>query len=207
VAIQRRLATRVRTEGDGQTLRLVAGVDAAFSRDGTRVIAGVIVWDIETNEVVEERIATRALRLPYIPGLLSFREMPAILAAVRKLRTTPDVFVCDGQGLAHPRRFGVACHLGVVLDLPAVGCAKSRLIGEHRDPGQRRGSCASLVDRGERVGTVLRTRDGVRPVFVSVGHRIGLPAAERLILDTGAGYRLPEPTRRADQLVGASRER
>jgi deoxyribonuclease V len=140
-----------------------------------------------------------------VPGLLSFREAPAVLAALRRLRTVPDALICDGQGLAHPRRFGLACHVGLIADLPAVGCGKSRLCGEHREPGRRRGSRARLVHDGEVVGTVLRTRVGVKPVYVSVGHRIDLPAAERLVLDCAVRFRLPEPTRLADALVGAAK--
>jgi deoxyribonuclease V len=205
VAIQERLASAVRIEPLARTPRLVAGIDLAFSPDGARCIAAAIVWDLVERAVVEEQLAVRPLRFPYVPGLLSFREAPAILAALRRLRTTPDALLCDGQGLAHPRRFGIACHVGVLADLPTVGCAKSRLVGEHREPGRRRGARADLVDRGERIGSVLRTRDDTRPVYVSVGHRIDLPGAERLVLACGAGHRLPEPTRLADRRVAAVR--
>jgi deoxyribonuclease V len=150
-------------------------------------------------------VAVRPLRLPYVPGLLSFREDPAVLAALRRLRATPDVLLYDGHGLAHPRRFGVACHIGLIVDRPAIGCAKSRLVGMHREPGWRRGSAAPLLDGGEVIGSVLRTRDGVRPVFVSVGHRIDLRTARRIVLACALRHRLPEPTRLADQLVGAAK--
>lgn len=205
VAVQRRLATRVRVTRPPARLRLIAGLDAAFSRDGERCIAGVVLWDREESRVVEERLAHRPLVFPYVPGLLSFREAPALLAALRKLRARPDALMCDGQGLAHPRRFGIACHIGVLAGLPTLGCAKSRLVGSHRPPGRRRGSRAPLVDGGEEIGAVLRTRDGVRPVYVSVGHRMDLDSAARLVLACAERHRLPEPTRLADRLVARAR--
>jgi deoxyribonuclease V len=199
--IQRRLAAQVVQKAPRRPPRLVAGVDAAFSRDGRFCIAGVVVWDRQTGEIGESRVARRRLVFPYVPGLLSFREAPAVIAALRKLRIRPDAIVCDGHGLAHPRRFGLACHVGLLTQRPTLGCAKSRLVGEHREPGSRRGSRTALTDRGEVVGAVLRTRDGVRPVFVSVGHRTDLRTAIETVLGCHAGYRLPEPTRLADHLV------
>ena len=204
-AVQRRLAGAVRETRPRRALRFVAGLDAAFSRDGERCIAGVVLWDRHERAAIEECVATRKLAFPYVPGLLSFREAPALLAALRKLRQPADVLFCDGQGRAHPRRFGLACHLGVLTGLPSVGCAKSRLIGDHGEPGPARGSRAALRDRGEVIGAVLRTRDGVKPLFVSVGHRIDLATAERLVLDCALGRRLPEPTRLADRLVARVR--
>ena len=201
VEIQRALAGRVRLESPRRALRLVAGIDVAFTREGRSCIAGAVLWDLGERRVVEQRIAVRPLRFPYVPGLLSFREAPAVLAALRELRATLDALICDGHGYAHPRRFGIACHVGLIADLPAVGCGKSRLCGEHAEPGQRRGSHAPLTHDGELVGTVLRTREGVKPVYVSAGHRIDLPAAARLVLDCAVRYRLPEPTRLADALV------
>jgi len=183
----------------------VAGLDAAYSRDGASCIAGVVLWDLRERCVVEERVAAQPLRFPYVPGLLSFREAPALLAALRRLRAPADALLCDGHGLAHPRRFGIACHLGVLARIPSAGCAKSRLIGTHREPGRRRGSRAPLFDRDEVIGSVLRTREGVRPIFVSIGHRLDLAAAEALVLACGEGYRLPEPTRLADRLVAAAK--
>ena len=205
VAVQRRLAGRVRRHGDGGRIRSVAGLDCAFSRDGTRCLAAAILWEVDSRRVVEERHAERPLTFPYVPGLLSFREAPALIAALRKLRSTPDALMLDGHGIAHPRRFGIACHLGILCDLPSVGVAKSLLVGEPREPAASRGSRRALLHRGERVGTVLRTRDGVKPVFVSVGHAIDLSDAERLVLRTCAGFRLPEPTRRADAAVGLAK--
>lgn len=201
VQLQRELAARVRVSPLRRTPRLVAGLDAAFTRDGHSCIGGVVLWDVAAREVVEERVATRRLTFPYVPGLLSFRETPVLLAALRKLRGIPDALLCDAHGVAHPRRFGLACHVGVLVEIPTVGCAKSRLVGSHREPGARRGARAPLLDGEEVIGTVLRTRDGVKPVYVSVGHRIDLESAERLVLDCAARHRLPEPTHLADRLV------
>ena len=201
IAIQRELAASVERRPPRAAPRLVAGLDAAFTRDGERCIAGVVLWDRRERRTREQHVALRLLRFPYVPGLLSFREAPAVLAALRKLRRKPDALICDGQGLAHPRRFGLACHVGVLSDLPAVGCAKSRLVGRHAEPGSRRGSRSALTDRGERIGTVLRSRDGVRPLYVSIGHRFDLDSAVRLVLACAVAYRLPEPTRLADRLV------
>jgi deoxyribonuclease V len=201
IAIQRRLAARVRVIEPRTTLRFVAGVDAAFSRDGKLCIAAAVLWDADEQQVSETRTASRRSTFPYVPGLLSFREAPAVIAALRKLRHEPDAIMCDAQGYAHPRRFGLACHIGVISGRPTVGCAKSLLIGQYREPALRRGSCTALRDRGERVGTVLRTREGVKPVFVSVGHMIDLDTAERLVLRCAVQYRLPEPTRLADKEV------
>jgi deoxyribonuclease V len=141
------------------------------------------------------------LKFPYVPGLLSFREIPALLKAFAKLKRRPDLVFVDGQGLAHPRRLGIASHLGLWLDLPTIGCAKSRLCGEYREPGKKRGNFSPLLDRGEEIGAVLRSKDEVSPLFVSVGHRIGLASAIRLTLACHEGRRIPAPTRQADRLV------
>jgi len=205
IALQKSLASRVIDRPTGLPMNLVAGADVAFTRDGTECIAGVVVWSIPDRTVVERAVAVRPMRFPYVPGLLSFREAPALLAAIRKLRTIPDAFMFDGQGFAHPRRFGLACHVGVLMDRPSVGSAKSLLIGQHAEPGSRRGARRPLTDNGEPIGAVLRTRDGVRPVYVSVGHRVDLEQAVDIVLRCGGGYRLPEPTRLADQLVAAAK--
>ncbi|MEM8766240.1 MAG: endonuclease V [Pseudomonadota bacterium] len=204
VALQRRLAAQVRLE-PLTAPRLVLGLDCAFS--GDRVLAVGVVWDVKRQRVVETRGASGLLTFPYVPGLLSFRELPVLLAVLRRVVSPVDVVLCDGQGLAHPRRFGIASHLGVITGLPSVGCAKARLTGRHDHPGVARGSSVPLLaeeqraPRDERIGSVLRTRDGVRPVYVSPGHRADFASSEALVLAVGAGYRLPEPTRRADQLV------
>jgi deoxyribonuclease V len=200
------MAERVRIRPFARVPRLVAGVDSTFTPD-ERCIAAVVLWDVRERAVVEECVATRPLRFPYVPGLLSFREGPAILAALRRLRRRPDALMCDGHGLAHPRRFGIACHLGVITQIPAIGCAKSRLTGEHAEPGLRRGSRAPLRDGDEVIGTVLRTRDGVRPIYVSVGHLCDLRSAERLTLACATGTRLPQPTHLADRLVARERRK
>ena len=201
--MQRRLAERVRVTPLRGAPRLVAGLDAAFA--GERCIAAVVVWDLREQRVVEERVVMRPLRFPYVPGLLSFREAPALLAALRGLRTEPDVLVCDGHGLAHPRRFGIACHIGVLTGLPTVGCAKSRLVGAYADPARRRGARSPLVDGGEVIGSVLRTRPDSKPLFVSVGHRVDLRSSVRLVLACARDHRLAEPVHLADRLVAASK--
>jgi len=173
----------------------------AFAPDGRRCIAGVVLWDRQTQVVVEERLAVRDARFPYVPGLLSFREAPAVLAALRKLQQRPDVLILDGQGLAHPRRMGLACHVGVLADLPTVGCAKSRLCGTFVEPGAHRGDRSDLTDGDDVIGAVLRTRDNVRCVYISVGHRADLEDAVALVLACCRRYRLPEPSRLAHQLV------
>jgi deoxyribonuclease V len=173
----------------------------AFTPDGQRCVAGVVVWDRRCEQVIEEQTAVRTVRFPYVPGLLSFREAPAVLAAIRKLRQTPDVLILDGQGQAHPRRMGLASHVGLLADIPTVGCAKSRLCGTFVDPSAERGSRADLMDEDEIIGAVVRTRAGTRCVFVSVGHRVTLDDAVSLVLACCTRYRLPEPTRLAHQLV------
>ncbi len=181
--------------------RLLAGVDLAFSRADDTCIAGVVVWDVRSHEVVEQHAIRRPVRFPYVPGLLSFREAPAILAVLRKVRTEPDAFLFDGQGLAHPRRFGLACHVGLLIDRPSLGCAKSLLVGTFRAIGVSRGSTSRIEHDGEHIGTALRTRYNVRPVYVSVGHRLSLTVAVDITLSASTGFRLPEPTRLADKLV------
>lgn len=186
-------------------VRLVAGGDCAFDKADGHAHAAWVLWDADAGEVVERAWATVELTFPYVPGLLTFREGPALLAAWQKLRRRGDVdlLMFDGQGLAHPRRCGLATHMGVWMDLPSIGVAKSRLCGEVAgEPGRERGQSTDLVDGGELIGKVLRTRDGVRPLFVSIGHRVTLDDAVRLTLACGRGYRLPEPTRQADRLVG-----
>lgn len=184
-----------------RSLRIVAGVDLAFSGDGAEGIAGVVAWDLHTLQVVEQHVVRRPVQFPYVPGLLSFREAPAILAALRRLRCEPDAFLFDGQGLAHPRRFGLACHVGLLINRPSLGCAKSLLVGTCRPPGLSRGASTRITHNGECVGRALRTRDNVKPIYVSVGHRLSLEETVAIALASGNGFRLPEPTRLADKLV------
>lgn len=207
ITIQRKLARRVVQRGRARKLRLVAGVDLAFATNRDEGIAGVVVWDVVAGEVVEQHVIRRPVGFPYIPGLLSFREAPAILAVLRKLRCEPDAFMFDGQGLAHPRRFGLACHVGVLIDRPSLGCAKSVLVGTYRTPALSRGSSTRLIAGGDCVGRAVRTRDNVKPVYVSVGHRLSLETAVEITLATGNGYRLPAPTRLADKLVARDKTR
>lgn len=207
VAIQKKMALKVKRSPLRKKIRLVAGVDAAFTRGYEHCLGGVVLWDLLEHKVVEQHTALKELTFPYIPGLLTFREAPALIAALRKLQKKPDLLMCDGQGIAHPRRLGIACHLGLITSLSAVGCAKSRLVGKYSEPGFRRGASSPLFDKDEVVGAVLRTRDGIKPIFVSIGHNLDLAEAEEVVLACGAGYRLPEPTRLADQLVASIKRR
>ncbi len=193
--LQLRLRDRVVPRG-AVRLRLVAAADVSVRGDVAR--AAVVI--LRGLEPVERVAVERPVTFPYVPGLLSFRELPPLLEAWKKVKSVPDVILVDGQGRAHPRRFGLACHLGVLLDLPAIGCAKSRLIGEHEEPPAARGSWTPLTDGGEVIGAALRTRDGCRPVYVSIGHRVTLAGAIRAVLDCAPRYRIPEPQRLADQL-------
>ncbi|MHC4825216.1 MAG: deoxyribonuclease V [Planctomycetota bacterium] len=208
IAEAQRLQVRLRdavieTDGGGR-VRLVAGADISFERGGTRLHAAVVVLDVNGLEVVEVATACAEARFPYVPGYLSFREAPPVIEAFERLRHAPDLLICDGQGRAHPRRLGLACHLGLWLDLPTIGCAKTRLIGTHREPGRRRGCHTRLLDGGEVVGEVVRTRSGVKPVFVSVGHRVSLHTARAWVLKL-ARYRIPEPVRAAHLEVNRRR--
>ncbi|MEU5878323.1 deoxyribonuclease V [Spirillospora sp. NPDC047279] len=206
-AIQDRLRPSLDLADTGpQRPATIAGLDVSYADgDGDRLAAAVVVLDAVTLETVEESVVTGTAAFPYVPGLFAFRELPALLEALRRLETTPDLLVCDGAGLAHPRRFGLACHLGVLTGLPAMGVAKTRLYGTHDAPGPRRGATAALTgDDGTVIGQVLRTRDDVKPVYVSVGHRIDLDTACRHTLALCPEFRLPETTRRADHLSRAA---
>ena len=200
--LQASLACKVQFVPLNRSPKLVAGIDCAFSRDGRRILAGVVVLRLPEFEPVETVNAARKVTFPYIPGLLSFREAPVCLAAVEKLRTQPDVFIIDGQGIAHPRRLGLAAHLGVFFDRPTIGCAKSRLTGAYEEPPLEKGACTLLTAQSETIGAVVRTRTNVKPVFVSGGNKCLLEDAVRIVLACAVKYRLPEPTRLAHQLVG-----
>jgi deoxyribonuclease V len=195
--LQERLRVRVVPRGSPSPVRRVAGADVSYDRGADVLFAAMVILDAQSLEVLEVARARVSSRFPYVPGLLSFREAPPVLAAAARLSRPPDLLLCDGQGMAHPRRFGLACHLGLILDLPTFGCAKTRLLGEHREPEPERGAFTRLVDRGETVGSVVRTRTGVKPLYVSAGHRIGLRAARRFTLSFCRKYRLPEPLRMA----------
>jgi deoxyribonuclease V len=199
--LQQRLASRVRFTAVKNEPRVVAGLDCAFSKDERTVFAVAVVIRLPDFKVIETTTAARNIDFPYIPGLLSFREAPACIEAIEKLKATPDVFIIDGQGFAHPRRFGIASHIGVLVNKPTIGCAKSRLIGDFDEPGRRKGNFIPLVDGKETIGAVLRTRTDVKPVFVSVGHKCTLRDAIDIVLKCTTRYRLPEPSRLAHQLV------
>jgi deoxyribonuclease V len=178
----------------------IAGVDASFTKD--RVVAAACLFSFPALTCLERVSSIQIIRFPYVPGYLAFREGPAIITAVKKLMRRPDIILVDGQGIAHPRQFGIACHIGVLLDIPTIGCAKTRLVGEYREPGTRKGAWSALRYGSMVVGTVLRTRDGVRPLFVSPGHRIDRSGAIRLVLACAGKYRIPEPLRCADAHAG-----
>jgi deoxyribonuclease V len=206
IELQRRLAGEVRAEPLTRDVRTVAGTDCAFLDDGERILAAAVLCDAQTMETITVGEAVQDCPMPYIPGLLSFREAPAVLEALRRLPQPPHLLMCDGQGLAHPRGLGLACHVGLWTDLPTIGVAKSRLCGEHRDVGARRGCHVQLRHDGEVIGSVVRTRTAVRPLYVSVGHRVTLGEAIRWTLRCCRGLRSPEPTRKADRYV-AQRKR
>jgi len=199
--LQENLRERVELEDRFGEIRHVAGADMAFDPASEVAFGGVLVYRLPGLEEVERRMARRKLRFPYVPGLLSFRECPVLLAAFARLKTEPDLILIDGQGYAHPRRLGIACHIGILFDKPTIGCAKSRLVGEHDEPAHSAGSTAPLTLEGERVGVVLRTRDGVRPIYVSSGHRVSLESAVGLVKQCMDGFRIPKPTREADRYV------
>jgi deoxyribonuclease V len=215
IALQRSLSEKVQLIELKNQPKTIAGIDCALSKDNQRILAAAVVLRTQTTqkdlwgpvessgfEIIETTDAVQKISFPYIPGLLSFRESPACIAAVEKLKNEPDVFIIDGQGIAHPRRFGLACHLGLFFDKPTIGCAKSRLTGCFEDPALEKGSFSPLKDGDEIIGAVVRTRTDVEPVFVSVGNKCLLKDAIKITLDCTTKYRIPEPTRLAHQLVG-----
>jgi deoxyribonuclease V len=180
--------------------RTVVGLDVTYEVGSARAVAAAVVVDVATLAVAEVATFAGESHFPYVPGLLAFREVPLLLAAIERLSAPPSLLICDGYGLAHPRRFGLACHLGVLLDLPSYGVAKTAFVGRSIDPAPARGASSELVDEGEVVGSVVRTRTDVKPVFVSAGHRIGLADCVDLTVRLSGRYRIPEPTRQADIL-------
>jgi len=208
IQIQRSLADRIETRNSLQTPKIIAGADISMSRGSATAYAGVVLLDAETLEVIDEVGFKGELTFPYIPGLLSFREAPLLLKVFAKLRKKPDLVFLDGQGLAHPRKLGLACHLGLWLDSPTIGCAKSRLIGEYEEPEWEKGSFSFLKDdRGKTLGAALRTRDGCNPMFISIGHRVTLRTALNWVLRVSPRYRIPEPTRLAHHWVNHLRKK
>jgi deoxyribonuclease V len=204
--LQERLREDLVLSGDARDARLVAGADVSCEKWGDTFFAGVVVMDAETFEIVDRAHYTARVSFPYVPGFLSFREGPVMLAAFERLGTVPDAVIFDGQGIAHPRGLGLAAHMGLLLGIPTVGSAKTRLVGEHGDVGQERGSIAPLVHDGRGVGYVVRTRRGTKPVFVSPGNLISPEAAVDLVLACTVRYRVPEPVRQAHLLVNRLRK-
>lgn len=206
-AIQDRLRTLVVSSDSFSDVSAVAGVDVGFEQGGSVTRAAIAVLAFPGLEPIDQALVKRPTAFPYVPGLLSFREIPAILDAFSVLRVHPDLLLCDGQGYAHPRRLGLASHLGLLTDLPSIGVAKSRLIGEHSPLAETKGAWTWLRDGSEIIGAVLRTRSGVRPVYVSIGHRISLESAIRFVLACTTRYRLPETTRQAHRLASEAHAR
>ena len=195
--LQAELAPRVDRATPLPPVKTVAGADISYDRGDDTLYAAVVVVAVDSLKVVETVSLTARATFPYVSGLLSFREAPPILQAFARLQTRPDVIVTDGQGIAHPRRFGIACHLGLLLDIPTIGCGKSRLCGQYAEPGPARGDRSPLTDKDEVIGTVLRSRRGIKPLFISVGHRSDLESAVALVLRLTPKYRVPVPTRLA----------
>ncbi len=195
------LAGEVILEDFAGPIVLVGGVDVAYSNKDNRLAAAAVVSERTNLEVIEEAVVEGIVDVPYLPGLLGWREAPSVLDALRRLRARPDVVICDGQGIAHPSRFGLACHVGVQLDLPTIGCAKNHLVGDYEPVGNDRGDGSFLMIDGEQVGMVVRTQTGVKPLFVSPGHRITVQRAADMILELAPRFRLPEIIRSADQLA------
>jgi len=201
VALQKRLSDQVIDQDRFGRINCVAGVDVGFVNNGSKARAAVVVLEYPGLQVLDQAMAECPVTFPYRPGLLSFREIPVVLEAFKKLGAIPDLILCDGQGIAHPRRFGLACHLGVLLDIPTIGVAKSRLTGQHSAVPVKKGAWVALYDRDVRIGAVLRTRTNVSPLYISVGHRISLESAIDYVLSCVTKYRLPETTRAAHKLA------
>lgn len=200
-AIQEQLRHQVIKTDCLQKVRYVAGVDIGFANNYAISQAAIAILTYPELELVEQKIARIPTAFPYVPGYLSFREIPAILAVLPQVEITPDLILCDGQGFAHPRRFGLACHLGVLLDIPTIGVAKSLFIGSHESLPLAKGSWQPLIDKEETIGVALRSRTKVKPIYVSIGHKISLPTAIDYVMGCLTKYRLPETTRWADKLA------
>lgn len=202
-SIQRELSKKVIRKNVYKKIHTVAGADLAILKEQKKLLCGIIVFSYPDLKVIEKVHTIADEKFPYIPGLLAFREGPAIIETFKKIKKKPDMIIIDGQGLAHPRSFGIACHVGVLLNIPAIGVAKKKLFGEYTEPGKLRGDWKELKDKNsnETIGAVLRTKDNVKPVFVSIGNKIDLVSTVRLVLNCSRGYRIPEPTRQADKFV------
>ncbi len=205
IELQKELRADVRIEPLTHSVKTIAGADISFNKFSNTVYAGLVVLRLPALEVIEEVGVVSETGFPYVPGLLSFRESPSVLEAWAKLKTEPDAVMFDGQGIAHPRRVGIASHVGLIVERPTLGCAKSVLVGKYEEPEKTRGAWTELIDKGEVVGAAVRTKNNVQPIFVSPGHLIDLASAINLTLQCDGGYRQPEPTRRAHLLVNALR--
>jgi deoxyribonuclease V len=203
ILLQRQLSHRVIVAEQISEVHLIAGTDVGFETKGTITRAAVVVLKWPDLTLLEQHLVKTPTRFPYVPGLLSFREVPALLQAFDKLTVMPDLILCDGQGMAHPRRFGLACHLGILLNCPTIGVAKSRLVGTHGVVPEERGGWTPLCDRRETIGAVLRNRAKVKPLYISTGHRVTLESAIAWVINCTTRYRLPEPTRLADKLASS----
>ena len=201
IALQKQLADKLLFTPLKKPPKLIAGLDCAFSKDKQKIAAVALILQLPDFKLVETVTTVKKVTFPYIPGLLSFREAPVCIAAVEKLKKIPDLFIIDGQGIAHPRRLGLAAHLGLFFDKPTIGCAKSRLIGTFNEPSPQKGNYSLLKDKNQTIGAVLRTRTNVKPVFISAGHKCQLDDAIQWVLKCAVKYRLPEPTRLAHQIV------
>jgi len=204
IDIQQRLAAQVSKSNEVAIPRFIGGVDISVEKVRGIATAAVVVLQYPELVLVETQVVQGRLSFPYVPGLLSFRESPLTLVACERLGVTPDLILIDGQGIAHPRRIGLASHLGLLLNTPTIGCAKSRLCGQHGEPGEEPGSYAEVVDRGETIGAALRTRRGIKPIYVSIGHKVDLQTAIYWVLECCRGYRIPEPTRLAHLAAGGN---
>jgi deoxyribonuclease V len=206
VRIQKELKKKLIMGKELKSLKLIAGADISYDKKTKKMYAGVLLFTYPELKLIEKTKAIREAPFPYIPGLLSFREGPALLEAFLKLKSDPDLIMFDGQGIAHPRGFGLAAHMGVVLDTPGIGCAKTRLIGDYTEPDIPAGATSDLMHGGKVIGKVVRTRTNIKPLFVSIGHKINLPQAVEIVLSTCRGLRLPEPTRQAHIYVNQLRK-
>lgn len=205
IAEQRRLAPQVVLVDRYPVIRTIAGVDVGFEQQGKITRAAIVVMSFPEMQILERKVSRCKTVMPYIPGLLSFRELPAVLTAIEKLKNPVDIYICDGQGYAHPRRLGIASHLGVLLDVATIGVAKSRLLGQYEEPGDRKGDSQILWDDDEQIGVVLRSRSHVKPIFVSPGHRVSFVSAVKITMQCLGRYRLPEPIRAAHHLASVEK--
>lgn len=201
VAIQTRLAPHAIRHDDFGAIRRIAGVDVAYNKSDSKIFAVIVILDAASGKVVETRTAVGEVSFPYVPGLFAFRELPHLFSLLEAISEKPDLIICDGQGLSHPRRCGIATHLGLLANIPTIGCGKTRHVGSFGELGDERGATADLVDSGEVVGKALRTQNGVTPLFVSIGHRVSLHTAVDWILKLASKYRQPEPIRLANELA------